>query len=178
MSQRFTQILLGLSLLLNCFVLAGFVYRTWIVPPPFAQASPRPAQHRDSPLERLARDLKLDDGQRQALKGLFDRYADERQDRFREFQKIREKMADELKKPEFDMARIDSLVDQMAKLRTESQKQNFGALAQLAEQLRPDQRQHLHAMLAERFGSPPRWRRPSPEESHQKPGPAPTRSPQ
>ncbi|HKV17230.1 MAG TPA: periplasmic heavy metal sensor [Reyranella sp.] len=177
MSLRFTQVLLGLSLLLNCFVLAGFVYRTWIAPPPFAEANPPPAPHRDNPLERLARDLKLDDRQRQALRGLFDSYADERQDRFRDFRKLREKMADELKKPEFDMTRIDSLVDQMAKLRTESQKQNFGALAQLAEQLRPDQRQHLHAMLAERFGNPPR-RPPPPDESHPKPGPAPTRPPQ
>ena len=35
MSPRLIQLLLGLSLLLNCFVLAGFVYRSWIAPPVF-----------------------------------------------------------------------------------------------------------------------------------------------
>ena len=33
MSSRLTQLLLALSLLLNCFALAGFVYRSWIAPP-------------------------------------------------------------------------------------------------------------------------------------------------
>ncbi|WIM13155.1 periplasmic heavy metal sensor [Enhydrobacter sp.] len=177
MSSRFTQILLGLSLLLNCFVLAGFVYRTWIAPPPFAEAGRRPPP-RGGPLEMLARDVKLDDSQRRALNDLFDRYAGERHDRFRKFQAIRQEMAGELKKPEFDMARIDALVDRMAALRTESQKQNFAALAQLADQLRPDQRQQLHAILAERFGSSPRWRPPPPDEARPKPGPAPAHPPQ
>jgi len=35
MSSRLIQVLLALSLLLNTFVLVGFVYRSWIVPPPF-----------------------------------------------------------------------------------------------------------------------------------------------
>ncbi|MEA2853200.1 MAG: hypothetical protein QOE02_3219, partial [Rhodospirillaceae bacterium] len=33
MSSRLIQVLLALSLLLNTFVLAGFVYRSWIEPP-------------------------------------------------------------------------------------------------------------------------------------------------
>ena len=37
MTSRWLQILLGLSLLLNAFVLAGFVWRTWIEPPHFAR---------------------------------------------------------------------------------------------------------------------------------------------
>jgi Spy/CpxP family protein refolding chaperone len=160
MSLRFTQILLGLSLLLNCFVLAGFVYRTWIAPPPLAQAGPRPWANRGGPREMLAQDLKLDDSQRQALKGVFDRYASDRHDRFREIQKIRDAMADELKKPEFDMTQIDSLVDRMTRLRADSQKENFAALAKLAAELRPAQRQQLHTILAERFGGPPGWRPP------------------
>ena len=168
MSLRFTQVLLGLSLLLNCFVLAGFVYRTWIAPPPFAEAGPRPAPPRGGPLEMLARDVKLDDAQRQALKGLFDRYADERHQRFRDIQKIRESMAEELSKPKFDMARLDSLVDQMTVLRTDLQKQNLAAIAELAAELRPDQRQRLHTILAERFG-PPGWQ-PPPNRPHSEPG--------
>ena len=46
MSSRLMQVLLALSLLLNTFVLVGFVYRSWIAPPPFearrAAAAPRP----------------------------------------------------------------------------------------------------------------------------------------
>lgn len=162
MSLRFTQILLGLSLLLNCFVLAGFVYRTWIAPPPFAHTGPRFASPRGGPLEMLAQDVKVDAGQRQALKDLFERYASERHHRFSEIQKIREEMAEELKKPEFDMTRIDSLVDRMTALRADSQKQNLSAIAQLSAGLRPDQREQLHTILAERYGGPPGWRPPPP----------------
>ncbi len=178
MSSRFTQVLLGLSLLLNCFVLAGFVYRTWIAPPPFAQAGPRPVPSRGGPLEMLAQDVKLDDSQRQALKGLFDRYADERHHRFNEIQKVRKAMADELGKPEFDMARIDSLVEQMTVLRADLQKQSLSAIAQLASELRPDQRQRLHAILAERFGGPPGQRPPPPNGPPPGAGAPPGRPPQ
>ena len=69
MSSRLTQVLLALSLLLNTFVLAGFVYRSWIaaaavraVPTP-----PPPGQRGPSALEAVTHDLNLDDGQRQAL---------------------------------------------------------------------------------------------------------------
>jgi Spy/CpxP family protein refolding chaperone len=179
MSARLTQVLLGLSLLLNCFVLAGFVYRSWIAPPPLVQAGPRPMPSRGGPLEMLAQEVKLDDSQRQALKGLFERYASERHDQFREIQKLREAMADELKKPDFDLARINSLVDQMTKLRADFQKENLAAIAQLAAELRPDQRQRLHTILAERFGGPPSWRPPPPPGGPPPgPGPGPGRPPQ
>lgn len=178
MSSRVTQILLGLSLLLNCFVLAGFVYRTWIAPPPpFVQAH-RWSHPRGGPLEMLAQEVKLDDSQRQALKGLFDRYASERHDRFREIQKIREEMADQLKKPEFDMAQINALVDRMGKLRADSLKENFAAIGELAAHLRPDQRQQLHTILAERFGGPPGWRPPPSGGPPPERSPGPARPPQ
>ena len=96
MSLRVTQLLLGLSLLLNCFVLAGFVYRTWVEPPPFAQGPRPPPPPRGGPLEMLAQDVKLDDGHRAALKDLFDRYAEERRQRVHEIQKIREAERDSL----------------------------------------------------------------------------------
>lgn len=172
MSSRLTQVLLGLSLLLNCFVLAGFVYRSWIAPPPFVHSGP-PLPGRGGPLEMLSQDLKLDDSQRGALKDVFDHYASERRQRFREIQKVREEMAGELKKSEFDMVRIDALVDQMTKLRAEQQKENLAAISQLAAQLRPDQRDRLHVILAERFG-PPRHL-PAPPEGGPPPRPSPAR---
>ena len=45
MSLRVTQVLLGLSLLLNAFVLAGYAYYSWFEPhrPPMARLLPRSA---------------------------------------------------------------------------------------------------------------------------------------
>ena len=160
MSLRITQVLLGLSLLLNCFVLAGFVYRSWIAPPEAAHAPPLPPGSRPSPLEMLSQELKLDDGQRTALKGVFETYVAKRRDRFREMQKVRERMVAELKKPTLDMAKVDPLVEQMSGLRVEQQKENLRAIAQLEPQLRADQREQLHKILGERYGGggfgPPR----------------------
>ncbi len=153
MSSRITQVLLGLSLLLNCFVLAGFVYRSWIAPPEVVHAPPPlPPGSRPSPLEILSQDLKLDDGQRTALKGVFETYAAKRRDRYREMQKVREHMTAELKKPGLDLAKVDPLVEQMSGLRVEQQKENLRAIAQLEPQLRADQREQLHKILAERYG--------------------------
>ena|SRR5690242_10187486 len=154
MSARLTQVLLALSLLLNCFVLAGFVYRTWIEPPPVHRAG-GPPQRGMSPLEALAEDLSLDSTQRQELRPVFDHYAEARRERFREVQKIRDAMVSELQKPEFDFAKIDPLIEQITSLRGEAQKQNMRAIAELASKLKPEQRDKLHKILADRYGNPP-----------------------
>ncbi|MCX7364416.1 MAG: periplasmic heavy metal sensor [Alphaproteobacteria bacterium] len=153
MSTRFTQFLLALSLLLNCFVLAGFVYRSWIAPPDLAGVPPPPPANRPSPLEILSQDLKLDDGQRQAARPLFERYAAARRDRVREIQKIREQMQAEMQKPSIDTTKVDALVDQMTPLRSSQQKENLQAIAELAPKLRPDQREKLNRIVSERYGS-------------------------
>ena len=158
MSPRLIQVLLGLSLLLNCFVLAGFVYRSWIAPPTFEVRQPGfpPPGARPSPIDALVHDLGVDSGQREVLRGLLDGYAVIRRERLREIQKVREQTAAELKKPQIDLARLDGLVDQIAKLRAEVQKENLRTAVQLEPALRPDQRQRLHVLLVERFaGTPP-----------------------
>jgi Spy/CpxP family protein refolding chaperone len=154
MSSRLTQVLLALSLLLNCFVLAGFVYRSWISPPHWERRmGPPPGQPGfRSPLDALSQDLKLDDSQKQALKDLFEQYSTARRERFREIQKVREAMSAELQKPEFDMTKIDALVTQMTGLRAEQQKENLRSIAQLSPHLRPEQREELHRILADRYG--------------------------
>jgi uncharacterized membrane protein len=159
-SPRLIHLLLGLSLLLNCFVLAGFVYRSWIAPPTFETRQPGfpppPPGGRPSPVDALVRDLDLDSGQREALRGLLDGHAAARRERLREIQKIREQTVAELKKPQIDMARLDGLVDQIAKLRAEVQKENLRTAILLEPTLRPDQRSRLHVLLVERFaGAPP-----------------------
>jgi len=171
MSSRLTQLLLGLSLLLNCFVLAGFVYRSWIAPPHWERPmGPPPGR---GPLEMLSDDLKLDDNQRKALHGLFEKYAEERHNRFREMGKVRESMIEELKKPEFDMNTIGALVDQMSKLRADQQKENLSSIAELSQQLTPEQREHLHQILADRYGGGGR----PPGERRMPRGPGPERPP-
>jgi len=170
-SPRLIQLLLGLSLLLNCFVLAGFVYRSWIAPPTFETrhpGSPPPLSGaRPSPIDALVHDLGLDSGQREALRGLLDGYAGIRRERLREIQKIREQTAAELKKPQIDMARLDGLVDQIARLRADVQKENLRTAIQLEPTLRPDQRARLQVLLVERFAGAPPPRPPAPNRPPQ-----------
>jgi len=179
MSLRFTQLLLGLSLLLNCFVLAGFVYSTWIAPPPIARPGPPPGGPQGrGPLEALSQELKLDETQRQALRGVFEQYGKSRHDRFVEIGKIREQMVAELKKPDFDLARINELIDQVTKLRADLQKENLATIAQVAPQLRPEQRERLHAILADRYGGAGMGPGGRPGAPGRGPGPGPGRPPQ
>jgi Spy/CpxP family protein refolding chaperone len=158
MSSRLLQVLLALSLLLNAFVLAGFIYRSWIEPPPFEHAPPPPLPpgQRPSPVEMITRDLNLDDGQRQALRTVFDQYAAARRERVREIQKLREQIATEYKRPTVDMAHVDTLIDQLTMLRAEFQKETLHALNQIESQLKPEQRERMHEILAERLSTPPR----------------------
>ncbi|HTB37319.1 MAG TPA: periplasmic heavy metal sensor [Reyranella sp.] len=155
MSSRLIQVLLALSLLLNTFVLMGFVYRSWIEPPALERGPPPPPPgQRPSPLETMAHELNLDDGQRQALRTVFEQYSTTRRERLRGIQKVREQIAAEYKHPTVDMERVDTLIDQLTKLRAEQQKEYLGSLNQLADKLKPEQRDHLHQILAERLAMP------------------------
>ncbi|MDP2377547.1 Spy/CpxP family protein refolding chaperone [Reyranella sp.] len=172
MSSRVMQLLLGLSLLLNCFVLAGFVYRSWIAPPTFETRMPPPPGARPSPIDAVLHDLGVDSGQRDALRDLLDGYAAKRRERLREIQKVREQSAAELKQPQIDLVKVDGLVDQLARLRADLQKENLRAAIQLEPALRPDQRERLRVLIAERFAGAPPPRPPGP------PGGPPGRPPQ
>jgi Spy/CpxP family protein refolding chaperone len=160
MSSRLTQVLLALSLLLNCFVLAGFVYRSWLAPPQppeRADAQRPPGPNRwTNPLEALANDLKLDEATKKQLQPIFDQYNAARRERYRDIGKLREAMSAELQKPQYDMAKLDALVDQMTDQRAEQQKQNMRAFEEIAAKLKPEQKAELHKMLAERYGGS--WR--------------------
>lgn len=170
MSSRMMQILLALSLLLNTFVLAGFVYRSWIAPPAFEhRLPPPPPGPRPSPLEVVARELDLDESQRAKLRGVIDQYATTRRDRQREIQKLRDQAAAEYRRPTIDMARIDPIIEQLARLRIEQQKETLHSFAQFEPQLTPQQRERMHHILAERLAGPP-W---PPRPPGQGPGPGP-----
>jgi Spy/CpxP family protein refolding chaperone len=171
MSTRWLQLLLGLSLLLNTFVLVGFVYRSWIMPPAFEHPAPPPPPSgpRPSPLETITHELDLDDAQRQSLKAVVDQYATDRRERFREIQKLREQIAAEYRKPTVDIARLDALTDQGTRLWGDLQKEMFRAVARADDMLKPEQRQQLNQMMADRLGAPfgrPPGRRPGAAGPH------------
>lgn len=164
MSSRLLQVLLGLSLLLNTFVLVGFVYRSWIAPPPFEMHRPpprgmpgQPAQPggpRFNPVEMITHDLDLDTEQRKVMQGLFDQYAKERRDRLAAIQRVRDQTVAEIGRASVDMAKVDVLIDQVSQLRAEQQKETLRTLAQLQPSLRPDQRERLQKLLVDRVASP------------------------
>ena len=161
MGGRLTQFLLALSLLLNAFVLAGFVYRSWIAPPEFERHFPPPG-HPGGPLEWMAEDVGLDADQRKALHDLFEKNAEFRREHFQQMRKLREEIGTELRKESVDQAKLDELVGQVTKLREEVQKENLRAILELGDKLTPQQRQKLHTILADRFTNPPRWMGPHP----------------
>lgn len=175
MTSRLIQMLLGLSLLLNAFVLAGFVYRSWIDPPFEMQGMPppppprglpgqpgQPAGPRLNPVEMVAQDLVLDAGQRKVMQALFDQYAKARRDRLQEIQQLREQTSAELRKSSVDMTRVDALIDQVSRLRAEQQKETLRTLTQLEPSLRPEQRERLQRLMVERIVPPPPPPRPPP----------------
>lgn len=153
MNSRVVQLLLGLSLLLNCFVLAGFVYRSWIAPP-FGEhmpGPPPPGGRPGGPLEMMMNDLKLDDGQRKAMRDGFEKNIAERRERIHQIQLLREQTGDVLKMQPVDLGKLDSLVEQITKLRGEQQKANLRGILAMDEHLTPQQRERMHQILAERY---------------------------
>ncbi len=164
MASRVLQMLLGLSLLLNAFVLAGFVYRSWIDPPfemhgmrpPPPRGMPgQPGGPRLNPVEMVAHDLGLDGEQRKVMQALFDQYARARRERLQEIQHLREQTSAELRQASIDMTKVDSLIDQVSRLRAEQQKETLRTLTQLEPSLRTDQRERLERLMVERIVPPP-----------------------
>jgi Spy/CpxP family protein refolding chaperone len=155
MNSRIVQLLLALSLLLNCFVLAGFVYKSWVAPPfgdrMMGGPPPPPGGRPAGPVEMMVNDLKLDDSQRKALRDMFDKRNAERRERMHQIQIVREQTSDELKKQTVDFARIDALVEQIAKLRGDQQKANLHGILEMDAHLTPPQRERMHEILAERY---------------------------
>ena len=108
------------------------------------------------------RDLGLDGDQRQKMKDLFDRYANERRERLQEIQRVREQTGIEMGRTPLDMSRIDGLIDQVSRLRAEQQKETLRTLMELQPSLRPEQRERLQELLVDRVAPPPPPPRPPP----------------
>jgi Spy/CpxP family protein refolding chaperone len=160
--SRLIQVLLALSLLLNTFFVAGFVFRGWLAPLPFEHRMPPPPGPGAGPgprptiLEMVTRELNLEDAQRQSLHGVFEQYNKDRRESFREIQRLREEIIAEYKRVPLDQARIDPLIDKLNVLRTDQQKDTVRAFALIEAQIKPEQRERLHQVLTERLSGPPR----------------------
>jgi len=156
---RLITVALALSVLLNGFFVAGFVFRSWIAPLPFEQRMPSPPPvPRPGVLEMVANDVSLDGSQREAMRGVFEQHAQARRDRYREIQKTREQIINEYKRTPIDPERLAPLIDRLTDLRADQQKETVRALAQLEARLTPEQRQRLQQVLVDRLSGPPPMR--------------------
>ena len=173
---RLITVLLALSVLLNGFFVAGFVFRGWIAPLPFDQRMPPPPPPggRLSALETVAGDLNLAPALRQELSGVFEQHAQVRRDRSREMQRLREQIVAEYRRIPLDQSRLDPLIDKLGDLRADQQKETLRALVQLETKLNPEQREKMHQILVDRLLSSP-WSRPP---GRSPPPPPPPRPPQ
>ena len=167
MSSRLLQLLLIFSLLLNSFVIAGFVYRGWIAPPaevglmPPSPPPPHGPAPRPGPLEVVTRELDLDQGQRDVFRGLIEQHAAKRRERLQEIHRDREQVAAEMRRPQPDLAKVEGLIDRVSELRGELIKENLRTLAAFEPKLRPEQRERMYVIFADRFaGVPPAPHRP------------------
>ncbi|MCA0245926.1 MAG: periplasmic heavy metal sensor [Proteobacteria bacterium] len=155
MGSRLLQLLLIFSLLLNSFVIAGFVYRSWIAPPAeVGQAPPPPPPGpapRPGPLEVVTRELNLDQGQREVFRSLIEQHAAKRRERLQEIHRDREQVAAEMRRPQPDLAKVEGLIDRVSELRGELIKENLRTLAAFEPKLRPEQRERMYMIFADRF---------------------------
>jgi len=157
MGSRLLQLLLIFSLLLNSFVIAGFVYRSWIAPPAeVGQAPPPPPPPsgpapRPGPLEVVTRELNLDQGQREVFRSLIEQHAAKRRERLQEIHRDREQVAAEMRRPQPDLAKVEGLIDRVSELRGELIKENLRTLAAFEPKLRPEQRERMYMIFADRF---------------------------
>jgi Spy/CpxP family protein refolding chaperone len=167
MSSRLLQLVLIFSLLLNSFVIAGFVYRSWIAPPVEVALTPPPpppppsgaapvVAPRPGPLEVMTNELGLDEDQRAVFRGLIEQHAAKRRERLREIHRDREQVAAEMRRPQPDLTKVEGLIDRVSDLRSELIKENLRTLAAFEPKLRPDQRERMYVIFADRFaGAPP-----------------------
>jgi Spy/CpxP family protein refolding chaperone len=157
---RWLPVALALSVLLNAFFVAGFIFRGWIAPLPFEQRLPPPPGSRPNALEAVANEVNLDERQRQMLRGVLEQHGQARHDRWREMQRVREQIVAEYRRIPLDPSRLGPLFDKLGDLRADQQKETLSSLIKIEQQLTPDQRERMHQVLVDRILSSPWSRQP------------------
>lgn len=172
---RWLPVALVLSLLLNAFFVAGFVFRGWIAPLPFEHHLPPPPGPRPSAVEMVANGIDLDDRQRQTLRAVLEQHARIRRERSAEMQRVREQIVSEYRRIPLDEARLTPLIDKLGDLRDDQQREIVRALSQFEAELRPEQRERMHQILVDRLLSSPWYRPPGGPPRPPPPPPPPPR---
>lgn len=165
MKIRWLWVGLSLSLALNVAFVGGFVYARFLAPPPVPSFPGAPAVAGQRPLAQvpvvfveLARELELDDAQRRNLRRTFQEVRRALEPRLREQAALRDKLIEELRKPQSDQSSIGQILDQMALARASVQKDTLRLTAQFAATLPADKqerfRQYLVARTIQQTGTP------------------------
>lgn len=161
--RNLAWILFGLSLVLNIFFVGGFIYAKHFGPP-WGGHPPWQAQRADA---RLIEDLNLDPGQLRTVRQAFRDMRQRNADRVREIMQTRQRLVAELRKDKLDMGAIDPLIERVAVLRSDIQKDGLRTADQISATLRPEQRERFREMLIARTAGltgPPRRPRRPPDE--------------
>lgn len=148
--RNLAWILFALSLALNLFFVGGFVYAKYYGPPWGSQRGPWQAPAADA---RWLEALNLDPAQQRSFRQAFREMRQRNAERARELIQVRQRLAVELRRDKYDFAAIDPLLERVARLRIDMQKDGLRTADQVAATLRPEQRERFReAVLARAMG--------------------------
>lgn len=148
--RNLAWILFALSLALNIFFVGGFVYAKYYGPPWGAARGPWQPQAVDA---RWLEALNLDPAQQRSFRQAFREMRQRNAERARELVQVRQRLLTELRRDKYDFATIDPLLERVARLRTDMQKDGLRTADQVAATLRPEQREKFReAVLARAMG--------------------------
>lgn len=159
MRARLPWILFAVSLILNVFVVGGFLYTRHVAdrPPP------------GGPVWMAARSLELDDAQKEAFRQLRAEGRRNFEEMRETMRPLRERLTGELAKPAPDFATVDRLIDEISVAETIKQKAMARTVQRFVDTLRPEQRAQFHRAVQEqvsrRFPEPGKPGRSRPEPS-------------
>lgn len=149
--RNLAWILFALSLALNIFFVGGFVYAKYYGPPWHANAGPWQPQNVDA---RWVEALNLDPAQQRTFRQAFRDMRQRNAERLREMTQARQRLIAEMHKDKFDFAAIDPLLERVARLRTDIQKDGLRTADQVAATLRPEQREKFREAMIARAAGP------------------------
>ncbi len=146
MSARILLILLTISMVFNVAVLIGYVQSKAVMPAE-QPSSPAPAPNNLAAqrpmLERLARELRLDESQARAFRELLARQQQQATVFNDSLAMLRQELREELRKPEPELSRVRSLLDQESGMTRQRRLADAEVYGEFVTLLNADQRQRL-----------------------------------
>lgn len=140
-SKRFWMIstfsLLGLNVIVIGLVLFVFFTRP--------DAPPKEPRGMDDPIEKLGKRLKLSDEQRELMRDSV--WYNTQRLQQRTMMSLRHQLINEGRNPDFNQTKVDSLIQEIAKLHASFEQNNFRDLRKLREISTPEQRERYDKMM-------------------------------